>query len=161
MTLRSSVHKLTPEIFDRVKFLPEESESVMANRDKLIWMGDHWGKSDHVVAVALLRDDQIVCLGGWIEIKPGVAETFVIPDAMGVKKFPKEFHRMVGLFIRQLEGLDWVKKIQTASVPVPRIEGWMKALKFRCGGDANSYTSSGKRYQLWSRVKVDGVWQPN
>lgn len=157
-----AIAPLTVELFDSVELLDDEKEAIQAKRDLLAWMGAHKADGDdHVFAALVTVRDEPAFMGGFVETSPGVAEVFILPDKNGIRKYPKEFHRLVKVFLLWVEGFDWVKQTQTASVPLPRIDGWMKALKFRCEGDTNSYTRSGQKYKLWSRVKVDGVWQPN
>lgn len=158
MQLRTAFHVFNLTMFDRMVLLDDEKDAIRKARHFLATL--HQRKRGFCGIIT--RDNQIVCAGGWLEVEPGKAEVFIIPDKNGVRKFPKEFHRVAGLFLRKLEREPWCVEIRTASVDVPRIDGWMRALKFRCGQPTKRYTKSGRKYVMWRRVRnADGVWEPN
>lgn len=149
---------MTSELFDSMELLDDEKAAILKQRKFLVGLG--MAPADHSWCGLMTRDGIPLFAGGWVEVAPGCVEVFVIPDKR-MRRCPKEFHRLVRCVLRWIEGFDWCREIRTASLPIPRIDGWMKALKFRCKGNAKSYTKTGQKYKLWSRVKVDGVWEPN
>lgn len=136
--------------------LDDEKDAILANVGTLSLLAT----APRANCLMLMRGDKALAVGGWAELEPGIADMFVIPDK-DVLRAPKELIKAMRGFIAKLEISEWCHRMRTWSVATPRIDKWMTTLKFRCEGYAKSYTKTGEPYKLWSREKVNGIWQPN
>lgn len=101
--------------------------------------------------------DTPIAIGGYWQAAPGVWQCFIAPSQYLVQH-PTLLVRLTLAWVRRIEKLDG-HRIQTYSLPMPRIRKWMGALGFACEGVLRRYTKTGQDYEIWSRVKVDGVWR--
>lgn len=156
--LRMSVKPFERSDLKQMVLLEDEQGEVLSAVDLLESLTK--SGSERAFAGVVKWDDVPLVMGGWCEVAPGTVQLFIAPD-MNYRLFKKAFHRAIKIFLRYVMRFDWCERVQTFSLPTPRIDAWMQALGFHCEGTVNSYTKAGAQYKLWSRSKVDGIWQSN
>jgi hypothetical protein len=114
-------------------------------------------ESDHKACIVCLHLDKPLFVAGCYETCPGTVRVFVIPDKRIFER-PKAFVWAVLLWQRWLQSRPWCNRIETVSLPVKRIDRWMRALGYLCECRSSHYTVDGRDYNLWSKVKRNGIW---
>lgn len=131
-------------------------ESV-ADLERLAAKGIDSEYGRHCCITAMI-DGKPLYIAGYYEHAPGAVTVFLVPDKR-IRQYPKAFVFSAKRWISWIEGFDWCNRIQATSLPVKLIDRWMEALGFVCEDTLNGYTEAGQDYKLWSRVKLNGVWQ--
>lgn len=153
-----AVRKFEPGDLRKMDIVADEKEEALRLEYFLGLLSRETPSLDNRIFCALATyGGEPLCVGGWLEVEPGIAEIFVIPDKR-IFQHKFTFIRTCQIFVRFLEGLEWCQRIQTHSLPVKRIERWMKHLGFLYEAELKRYTEAGKDYKLWGRVKIDGTW---
>lgn len=96
-------------------------------------------------------------IGGWWTAAPGVKQVFLLLSREA-QAHPIWLVEHTRRWLQMVEALD-CHRIQTYSLPTEKILDWMLRLGFACEGRLRRYTKAGQDYQIWSRVKVDGIWR--
>lgn len=107
-------------------------------------------KNENGACGIVFVNDKPLFIGGYVLQNGDCYEIFVFPDK-NVFRHPRLFHRLVRSVCQWLLAREHTRTLQTASLVVPRIEKWMKALGFV--QSTRSYTKNGRFYRLWSRSK--------
>jgi hypothetical protein len=146
---------------DEIQLLGDEDDVIKGNAQllhDLAWKGHvaSFGGPRQYCGTALL-DGRPFCIGGYIELAPGVAQIFLIPDKRIFEK-PAAFLWMAKTALKWMESQEWCERIQTPTLPVDRLERFLERMGFGCEAVLKRYTS-GRDYKLWARVKEDGVWR--
>lgn len=158
MKLHNEIRGFNRADFSLMNLLDDESEQVHEGIDLM----EEWakGKGGREYCGIFFHKDKPLFAGGWFERSPGILQVFLIPDREALVQ-RRVFYRFVCRIIEIVQSKYGAERLQTFSLPIPRIERWMRAIGFRCEGGTKSYNGQGLEYQLWSREKINGVWQPN
>lgn len=139
----------------KLNMLDDEKEVALQSEDLIERIADQHDAARKFCGTAFWNG-QILAIGGWVEIAPGICEGFFVPDKSALLH-PIAFTRSFKRWIQYMEDLPWCHRIQSHSLPVKRISDFMTALGFLYEGRVKRYTES-EDYNLWSRVKIDGTW---
>jgi len=147
-----TLHKYTWRPFrksdlDTLELL-EEREIVLKHADDLHVMGESL-TDDQFCGIACWNGEPIL-IGGWKEVIAGVYRVFIIPTK-NIFNHPVNFTRIVIRWRRKIERFPGCWKIITVSLPLERIDQWMKTVGFVYERKLEQYTN-GQDYSLWSRT---------
>lgn len=154
-----TTHNVTFSVFKpadlaEIDLLDDEADVVRAGQDFLASLTT--GERQHCGTARLYG--RILYIGGYYETSPGVVQVFVIPDKRALL-YPFALFRTVYWWRTMLESMPWVERMETFSLMSRRISKWMRKCGFTCEGETTRYTKDGKRFWLFSRSKIDGVWR--
>lgn len=141
--------------------LEDEKALIEAHADFFEFLA---GEDGDVQLCATMFDDhwvigQPLLIGGYYSPAPGVVQVFMLPSQDVIKR-PKLLVKIARMWLAQIESHypAW-HRIQTFSLPLVKINRWMQFIGFGYEGRLRRYTESGQDYNVWSRVKIDGVWR--
>lgn len=138
-----------PEDLDAIELQPDEREHILSIRDTFEMMTKFHNSETCFIGTAYYNDI-LLAIGGWLDLGDGLAEGFIIPSKPSLEhKFL--LIRSFQIWLRYLERQPWVKRIQTHSLPIKRIDRWMTMLGFVYEGEVKRYTGTGSEYKLWSK----------
>lgn len=137
--------------------LPDESTVVLGERAFFTSLVD--GEQPSSVCLTFCDNDRPIMFGGWWEPEPGLMRIFIVPGRDALRR-PRALVHQAKWWIRHVEQNYYgLTRIETYCVPQAKINRWMEFLGFCCEGKLQRYTEAGQEYQVWSKVKVDGVWR--
>lgn len=92
---------------------------------------------------------QIIAVGGWVRMWPGVFEVVVLPGK-SVPRFSKSFYKASKAGIATLLKDTSVHRIQTCSLSDDQTDGYMAHLGFTYEGTLVKYTQAKQDYKMWA-----------
>ena len=148
--LSGSLVNFLPVDLELIDLLDDEKEAIrecagffeMLGRS-VVW-DEQWCGTLYVKGLPWL-------IGGYWAVAPGVFQVFMIPSVQALSQ-PIALARYVREWVAAIEKLGG-HRLQTYSLPIPRIRRWMESLGFACEGTLRRYTKAGQDYEIWGKVK--------
>jgi hypothetical protein len=108
-----------------------------------------WLRDNSCCAYSIMRDDEVVGVGGAIEIWPGRAEIWLLLDK-GAGAVMNGVHRIASRFIDSLPH----HRVETGcEVGWPEAHRWLKMLGFEHERTARKYMPSGRDIDIYVRIR--------
>lgn len=145
-----------PADLTKIALQDDEREHILSLSETLAMMGRQSDGDTCYLGTAYVAGE-VFEIGGWLMIEPGVAEGFIIPSVTAIQR-PKLLVETSRRWVQWLERTMWCHRIQTHTLPLKRMDRWMRALGFLYENQVKRYSETGQDYKLWSREKVDGTW---
>ena len=144
----------------RIPFEPKHIDLIEAREHEATGLLAFGNVTERLTALAhaskdcgtFIADGKIICCAGYLELRPGVIEVWVIPS-VHIPKYILEYLRIFKGYMDHLSNDLNYHRIQTSCLDDKLHHRWMKWLGMESEGVMRQYTAKRENFCMFSRVQ--------